>query len=120
MKEKKTKKLSPVVLLFIGGMILTMGDIIAKEWVHVGGIYLYSFIMLLYMVGMLFLISSYKSEDIAVASTMLIVFNITTLTLVGVLFFNEGLSIQKIAGISLGLFAVVLLELGKKKSLFIK
>jgi multidrug transporter EmrE-like cation transporter len=117
MKTKKNKKLSPLVLLFIGGIILTVGDVIAARWVHTGGNYLYIFIMLLYMFGMFFLISSYKSEDIAVASVILVIFNVVILTIAGILFFHEGVSITKIVGILLGLIAVVLLELGKKKLL---
>jgi len=116
-KNIKSKKLAPLVLLFIGGIILTAGDIVAAEWVRVGGNYLYVFIMLLYMVGMFFLISSYKAEDIAVASVIMVIFNVVTLTIVGILFFHDGISVTKIVGILLGLIAVVLLELGKKKLL---
>jgi len=117
MKKNKNKKLAPLVLLFIGGIIFTAGDIIAAEWVRVGGSYLYIFIMLMYMIGMFFLISSYKAEDIAVASVIMVIFNVVTLTIVGILFFHEGISVTKIFGILLGLIAVVLLELGKKKLL---
>ena len=113
--KKHKEKFKELGLLFIGGIILTIGDIVAKEWIHTGGNYLYIFIMLMYLVGMFFLVSSYKLENIEIASTVLIIFNITTLTLIGILLFNEEISLKKIIGISLGLIAVILLELKKGK-----
>ena len=54
---------------------------------------------------------SYKHEDIAAASVMLILFNIATLALVGVFLFKERLSFWEIIGLILGVFAIVFLEL---------
>ena len=113
MKLFKSKKVSPPIMLFGGGIILTFGDVVAAEWVRVGGSYLYFFVMFMYLIGMMILISSYKLEDIAVASTILVIFNVTTLTIVGSLWFGEGITLTKITGLLLGMVAVVLLEMGK-------
>jgi len=114
------KRLSPLVLLFIGGVITTAGDIVAAEWVRAGGVYLYLLVMTLYLIGTFFLLDSYQSEDIAVASTLLVIFNVSTLVVAGMIIFGEELSPTKVIGIMLGLVAVVLLELGKKKSFFLR
>jgi len=110
----KSKKVSPLIMLFMGGIILTVGDVVAAEWVRVGGNYLYFYIMIMYFIGMMILISSYKLEDIAVASTVLVIFNVAILTVVGALWFGEVVSLTKIVGLLLGMVAVVLLEMGKK------
>lgn len=115
MKFFKRKNISPLIMLFLGGIILTVGDIFAAEWVRIGGYGLYFTIMLMYLIGMIILVSSYKLEDIAVASTILVLFNVITLTVIGSLWFGEGITLTKIVGLLLGLIAVVLLEMGKKK-----
>lgn len=115
MSKRKRKELPALALLFIGGIILTLGDIVAAYWIRLGGQYLYIIVILLYLVGMTQLIASYKSEDIAVASTILVIFNVIILTLVGVALFGEGISVMKILGILLCFAALILLEHGKSK-----
>jgi multidrug transporter EmrE-like cation transporter len=115
MIKNKNKNISPVILLFIGGIVLTIGDILAVRWVHGGQLYLYALVLILYFIGMVFLIASYKTEDIAVASTILVIFNVIILFVVGVVWFNEIITIKKVVGVLLCFVAVILLELGKKK-----
>lgn len=113
-------KLSPLVVLFFGGIILTIGDIFAATWVRSGGgIFLYFMVILFYILGMVILIFSYEKEDIPVASIILVMFNVTILTVVGIVLFKEEVSVAKIIGIILGLISITFLELGKKK-IFIK
>jgi multidrug transporter EmrE-like cation transporter len=115
MKKRKKWKIPSLGLLFIGGVILTLGDIVAAYWVREGGGYLYLAVIILYLVGMVQLVASYKSEDIPVASTILVIFNVIILTIVGAVMFGEEVSFTKISGILLCFVALVLLEFGKGK-----
>ena len=119
--SKFFKKTSPLIILFIGGLILTVGDIFAAEWVRShGGIFLYVAVMFFYIIGMVFVVASYDKEDIPVATVIIVTFNITILTIVGVLAFNENLTPGKIVGIILGLVSLAFLEFGKKKVFSVK
>ncbi|MFA6190379.1 MAG: hypothetical protein WC711_02590 [Candidatus Staskawiczbacteria bacterium] len=114
--KKNKKKLSPLIMLLIGGAILTLGDIFATEWVRVSGsLFLYFITMIFYIIAMAILIKSYEGEDIPVASIILVMFNVTILTIVGVLIFGEEVTASKIVGIILGIISLILLEFGKKK-----
>lgn len=118
--KKQIKKISPLTLLFIGGLILTAGDIIAAQWIRLGGNYLYFLVTLFYFTGMVFLVNSYKSEDIPVASIILVIFNVVILIFAGILFFGESINLLKIIGIVLCFISIFLLELGKKKRVLVK
>lgn len=114
--EKYFKKISPTVILFIGGLILTAGDIIATEWVRYGGANLYLPVMLFYLIGMILLVDTYKHKNIATASTILVIFNIVILFFVGIFFFAENVNVQKVVGILLCFLSIYLLEIGKEKT----
>lgn len=102
----------PLAILFIGGVVLTVGDIIMKRWTQTNEPFVYAGGMVVYLIGLTFLAFSFKYKGIAVASVLFIVFNVATLAIVGWLFFNEPLSAHKLIGISLALIAVVVLEMG--------
>ena len=101
----------PFVLLFIGGSILTFGDIVMKKWVANNSIPVFITGLSIYLVGMVFLSLSYKYKNIAVASTIFVLFNIITLSIVSWLYFRETLSIYQIIGITLGLSSILFLEM---------
>ena len=92
---------------------MTAGDIILKEWVVKSYSLFYIIGMVLYFISMNFLAQSYKYEDIAVASMLMVIFNVVTLTLVGYFFFHENITIYEFAGIFLGIVSISLLEFGK-------
>ncbi len=106
--------LFPLLLLFFGGVILTAGDIVAKQWVISNKNYLFFAVLFLYLIGLIFLIFSFKYKNIAIASLMFVIFNITTLTIFSWFYFNERLTTVEMVGIVLGLVAVSLLEYGGK------
>jgi multidrug transporter EmrE-like cation transporter len=114
--KKLINRLSPLVILFFGGIFLTIGDMFAAEWVRSeGGSILFLVTMLLYIIAMVFLVTSYEKEDIPVATVILITFNIIILAIVGIMIFEEELTLQKIIGIVLGLISLMFLEFGKKE-----
>lgn len=65
----------------------------------------------IYLVGLMFLAQSFKFKNIAVASTIFVIFNVVTLALVSWLYFKEELNPMQIGGMSLGIASVILLEL---------
>ena len=101
----------PFILLFIGGSILTIGDIIMKKWVMSNDLYLFISGLFIYMIGMIFLAYSFKYKNIAVASTIFVLFNVITLSIVSWLYFKETLSTTQLIGIAFGIISILFLEL---------
>ncbi len=101
-----------IILLLIGGLILTVGDIIMKKWVNTNAYIFYFLGLFVYLIGLNFLAQSFRFKNIAVASAIFIIFNIVTLSFVSWLYFKESLSLLQIAGIVIGIIAIVVLELG--------
>ena len=100
-----------IILLLIGGIILTLGDILMKQWV-ITNRYLFYFIgLVVYLIGLNFLAQSFKFKNIAVASVIFVIFNVVTLSLVSWLYFKETLSLMQIVGIMLGIASIIVLEL---------
>ncbi len=100
----------PIVLLAIGGIALTIGDIIFKFWVESSRPLLYVSGLGAYLVGLLFLVQSFKYQNIAVASVTLVILNVVTLALVSWFQFGEKLSFIKIVGVAVAFLALILLQ----------
>lgn len=100
-----------MLLLFIGGSILTVGDVLMKQWVCTTDRVWYLFGMAAYMLGMVFLAESFKTKNIAAASVIFIIFNVSTLALVSWCVYGERLSKMQLTGVFLAILAVVLIEL---------
>lgn len=105
-------------LLFVGGTFLTIGDVSMKKWMLT---YSENFFTdhLYYIVGMIFYISgltmfafTLKHKNLAIATIMLVFFNVFTISIVGYFFFGERFSVTQIVGILVGLLSVTLLEIG--------
>lgn len=107
-----TIQLYPLAVIIIGAISLTAGDVVFKYWlVYKGGpLYLVGF--LLYAFGLVCVIESFKYENIAVASAMIVLFNISMLTLVSWVYFQEIPTSLALVGLAIGAIALVLLELG--------
>ncbi|HSX24511.1 MAG TPA: hypothetical protein VLG69_00935 [Candidatus Andersenbacteria bacterium] len=99
-----------LLALFIGGSVLTLGDILFKYYVEKPNAMLYGFGLIMYIIGLIFLIESFKTENIAVASTIFVIINITTLFFVSLFLFKEHPTPLQIAGILLAFVAIALLE----------
>ena len=101
----------PLLLLGIGSLVLTVGDIIMKKWVGSNNAYLYLAGLGIYLVGLNFLAQSFKFKNIAVASVIFVIFNVVTLSVFSWFYFKEKLSGLQIFGLVVGLIAIVILEL---------
>lgn len=103
-----------LALLAIGGLIVTIGDLFMKEWVIANKSWIYLGGMIFYLIGMNFLAFSFKYKNIAVAPVIFILINVITLIAFSYFYFQEKLSGLEIAGILLGITAIVMLELADK------
>lgn len=102
----------PILLLIAGGLTLTVGDLVMKEWVINGGPKIYCIGMVIYLFGMNFLAQSFRFKGIAVATALFVIFNLISLAVAGYLLYGEKLSSGQFLGIVLAVVAIVLLELG--------
>lgn len=100
------------LLLFLGGAVLTIGDLVMKKWVVGGQMYFYVIGLAVYLVGLNFLAQSFKFHNIAVASVIFVICNVVTLSLFSWFYFKEPLSPFQIIGITLGIISILFLELG--------
>ena len=102
----------PTIILLIGGVVLTAGDIMMKQWVATSSGYWYWIGLSVYIIGLNFLAQSFKYKDIATASVAFVLFNVISLSIVDRLFFNVKLTTLQLTGIIIGLIAIIVLELG--------
>ena len=103
--------MNTLLILLIAGLTLTVGDLVAGKWIASNKKSFYILTLILYMIGLNFLIYSYKFEDIAIASITMEIFNIVTLTLAGRFLFKENITRTEVAGIMVGIIAVIILEI---------
>lgn len=101
----------PIILLFIGGLILTMGDLVMKKWIIENNITIFISGLAIYLLGLIFLAYSFKYKNIAAASTIFVIFNIITLSIVSWIYFKETLTPFQMIGIALGIVSILFLEL---------
>jgi multidrug transporter EmrE-like cation transporter len=97
-------------LLIVGGVILTIGDIIMKKWTVTNEAGAYLMGMAVYLVGMHFLAHSFKYKSMATASTIFVVINVVTLIIFSWVYFKEPVSIYKCIGIALAVLAIWFME----------
>ena len=105
---------SAFVILALGGITLTIGDLFMKKWTVSNTWYVFAGGLLVWLVGLIFLAASFKYKNIAVASVIFILFNVLSLGIVSWFYFKEKLSGLAICGMLLGLFAIIFLELADK------
>lgn len=68
-----------ILLIFIAGLLLTVGDLILRSWVGNPDVWrLYVFGVIFYFIALNFLARSYRFENIAIASVIMEVFNMVT------------------------------------------
>ncbi len=103
--------LLPIILIALSGIILTGGDLLMKTWVANGKQAFYFIGLIIYLIGLIFLAQSFKYKNIAIASLLVILFNVITLLFVSWLFYKETLSSIQLFGVLLGIVTVVILEL---------
>ena len=109
----KKSRMPPLLLLIIGGSILTVGDILFKFYAESQRFPLYAFGIFTYVIGLLFLVQTFKTENIATASAIFVIANILTLLAVSHFYFHEQISVLQTVGLILAIIAIFFLEIGK-------
>jgi multidrug transporter EmrE-like cation transporter len=100
-----------IIVMALSGATITIGDLFSGKWVKTDKKLFYALAFLFYIIGSIFLIYTYKSEDIVIATMVVEIINLVTLTLAGRFIFKENISKMEIIGIAIGLVALVILEL---------
>lgn len=98
--------------LFLGGILLTLGDIALKKWAITDKYHYYGIGLLMYVIGIIFFSLTLREKNLAVANTILVTVNLITLALVSYFYFDEKLTLIQFAGITLSTIGVILLEIG--------
>ena len=99
-----------LILVLTGGAVLTVGDVLMKEWIMKDNKWFFIGGIIIYIAGLIFLSFSYKYKNIAVASMILVIFNIVTLLIVSWFIFGENLTGWQIFGMILGVASIIALE----------
>ena len=99
-----------LILVLIGGLILTIGDIFMKEWTHSNNWTTFFIGLFTWCIGLVFLAFSFKYKNIGIASLIFTLSNVITLTLFSWLYYKEALTLYQIIGMILGVIAVIFLE----------
>jgi hypothetical protein len=103
----------PFVILFVSGLVLTVGDLVFKSWALKGMAYnfLYFFGVIAYLAGSLLLVESYKYDvNIVVAGIVQILLNTIILMAFTFFYFHEPLTAKQIAGIILAVVSLYLIR----------
>ena len=106
-----TIKVIFLVLILLATAFEVAGDIFFKKWTIGGKNVLLIAGFLIYTIGTVFWAISLKYDYLSKAITVLAVLNLIIVVLVGVLYFNESLSLINKIGIGLGILGVVLIEI---------
>jgi drug/metabolite transporter (DMT)-like permease len=103
----------PFIILFVSGLVLTIGNLIFKSWAVKGAGYslLYVFGITAYLIGSLLLVESYKHDvNIVVAGIVQIMLNTVILVAFTYFYFHEPLTAKQIIGIVLAVVSLYLIR----------
>ena len=100
-----------LLLVIIGGLVLTVGDVFMKQWSINNNWFSFLSGLFIWIVGLIFLAFSFKTKNIAVASLIFSISNVIFLTLLSWLYYKEPLTNYQMIGIFLGFNAIIFLEL---------
>lgn len=100
-----------LLLVLIGGLILTIGDVFMKQWSFNNNWLTFSIGLLTWTIGLVFLAFSFKYKNIAVASLIFSLSNVIFLTLLSWIYYKEALTTYQLIGMIIGVVSVIFLEL---------
>lgn len=100
-----------LALIIIGAAIEVFADIFFKIWNDKGGNHLIIAGAFLYLIGTGCWVASLKYETFTKSGVIFLLFNITLLSLTGLFFFKDDLSIINKIGILLGIVSIIMVEM---------
>ena len=99
-----------LLLLVIGGAIITGGDILLKKWATSSNLIFLLGGLLISVVGLLFLALGLKSKSLAIGNIIFVAVNMIVLVLAQIFYFKETLNSIQLVGIILSVIGVCIIE----------
>jgi len=99
-----------MLLLIIGGAIITGGDILLKKWATNSGILFLLSGLSISLIGLLFLALGFKSKSLTIGNIIFVAVNMIVLVLAQVFYFKEALSYIQLLGIAISVIGVCIIE----------
>ena len=99
------------ILVVVAAGLEAFGDVILKKWALDGKNIVFAFGLLVYFASTVIWAYSLKYEFLSKAISVVTILNLIIVVLVGVLYFNEQLTLLNKLGILLGIVSVILIEL---------
>lgn len=100
-----------IILIIIGASIEVFADIFFKLYNDKGGNHLIVLGVVLYLIGTMCWVLSLRYETFTKSGVIFLLLNIILLSLTGLLFFKDELSIINKLGILLGIVSIVMVEM---------
>ena len=100
-----------LVLIIIGASIEVFADVFFKMWSDKGGNHLIVAGILLYLIGTGCWVTSLKYETFTKSGVIFLLLNIILLSLTGLFFFKEDISMVNKIGILLGIVSIIMVEM---------
>ena len=98
------------IFIFLGVLLEAGGDFFFKKWSIENKTSVLIFGLLIYFAGAYFWAMSLKFEGLAKAVAIFTILNMLIAVSVGILYFNEGLTMTNRIGIILGIISIILVE----------
>jgi multidrug transporter EmrE-like cation transporter len=90
-------KYSILGLIFLGGILFTIGDVLFKKWAIEDKYIFYGAGMALYILGTIAFAYTLREKNLAIASTILDTTNMVFLVLISYFYFQEKLTMTQLA-----------------------
>ncbi len=100
-----------MLLLILGGLILTVGDVFIKKWTIDNGLINFFLGLTLWIIALLLLAYTFRFMNIVSATFIEILVNVITLVFADYFFFKDPITLLEIIGILMGLVSIYILEL---------
>ncbi len=100
-----------LILIIIGASIEVFADIFFKIWNDKGGYHFIFAGIILYLIGTMCWVISLRYETFTKSGVIFLLLNIILLSLTGLLFFKDELSIINKVGILLGIVSIIMVEI---------
>jgi multidrug transporter EmrE-like cation transporter len=97
------------IYLLIASIIAILPIVFIKNYIYTKKIYYLIFALILYIFLLLSYVKLFETEQISSSYTILQILQILIILFVGILFFNESLTRNKILGLLFGLLSIYLL-----------
>ena len=99
------------ILVLVATAMEVLGDVYFKKWSLGGKNALLVLGFVIYAIGTVFWAISLKYEFLSKAISVLTLLNLIIVVLVGVLYFNEHLTLINKIGVALGILSIILIEI---------